>query len=563
MFALAWLLGLRTGEQSRRVLLQARQAQARARELERKIGQRTAELKASETRLRNYFDAVSHVLITIAVGTDGSFVFEAVNPAAEALFGMREEQMRGRRPIEVFPHESGELVEQRYRECVVARRPISYIRVDTRSGQPRHLRVTLTPVIAPPEIGHPDGRVRLLHGLTVDETEKLDLQDSLRQAQKLEAIGQLSAGVAHDFNNILQTVSGGLEFILEDLPPDGELHELGTIALRSARRGAQLTHQLLSYARKQTLRPQHVDTATFLAEIRLLLSRTLGSFVAIKLRVAPDVGGIFVDVANLQTALINLALNASQAMPNGGTLTFEAANAPMFSDQPQHVLLAIADTGAGMDEATLARAREPFFTTKGVRGTGLGLSMVEGFVRQSGGELSVTSEPGRGTRVEMALPRHAGPPEPPELAAGRLGLPRPLRILLVDDAPDVLLATHAGLKGAGFAVLCAGSASAALQLLHGPCHVDAIVTDYAMPDQSGPEMIERARRRFPGLPAVIITGCAELRGADFGFAVRVLRKPFSQAELTGALLDLLEFDPSSCRSDHVLQVTEATASADV
>ena len=240
-------------------------------------------------------------------------------------------------------------------------------------------------------------RLRLLKDLRNRESQ-------LVQSQKLEAIGRLAAGVAHDFNNILQSVTGGLELILDDAQEGSASQELGEVALNAARRGAYLTHHLLSYARRQMLQPKPIDVAQFLTEMERLLSRTLSADIVIKKKIEAHLPRVFVDPGQLQTALLNLAFNAAYAVPSGGALVLQGYT---DGDDDRSVVIAVSDTGVVMNETTLAQAFEPFFTTKGLEGSGLGLSMVQGSAEQSGGSVRAESSPGKGTRVELRLP-----PEP-------------------------------------------------------------------------------------------------------------------------------------------------------
>jgi signal transduction histidine kinase len=362
----------------------------------------------------------------------------------------------------------------------------------------------------------------------------------LRQSQKLEAIGRLAAGVAHDFNNILQSVCGGLELVLEDVQPGTLTHEVARLALTSAGRGASITQHLLSYARKQALQPKQLNVGLFLAEMRLMLSSTLGQGIAIQLQADLGLPCIRVDPGQLQTALLNLSINAAHAMPQGGTLTLEGHTCAE-ADQ-KCVIIAITDTGIGMDQATLAQAAEPFFTTKGVAGSGLGLSMVQGFAEQSGGAMRIESSAGRGTRVELQLPEAIFVDgDLVEQRSARESLRGSGQVLLVDDAADVLLITAAFLQRVGFSVSKARNGPEALSLLASG-HFDVLLTDYAMTDMNGIELIQQARKTHPGLPAVIITGYAEVTDS-LPDGVAVLGKPFSRQSLVDALHDAIGVRP--------------------
>jgi PAS domain S-box-containing protein len=363
-------------------------------------------------------------------------------------------------------------------------------------------------------------------------------EEKLRQAQKMEAIGRLAAGVAHDFNNILQSVVGALEMVLDELPAGTPGHEYAGVALDAAERGSSLTHHMLSYARKQILRPRHIALEPFLADMQKLLVRTLGPHITVTVGTA-KAPCTLADPGQLQTALLNLAINAAHAMPHGGTLAIEARR--QSAGGQGWACVTVADSGTGMDAATLAQAVDPFFTTKGLDGTGLGLSMVQGFAEQSGGRLQLHSTLGQGTTVELWLPIIAAqaPPKPADAApCATQG-----RILLVDDSPDVLLTTGSFLERAGFEVLRADSGDRALAMLTAEARFDLLITDYAMAGVNGADLIAEARLLLPGMRALLITGFADLRYTDrLPAGTLVLHKPFQRKDLTDALQRVMQSD---------------------
>jgi PAS domain S-box-containing protein len=370
------------------------------------------------------------------------------------------------------------------------------------------------------------------------ELALLDSEAQLRQAMKMEVIGRLAAGVAHDFNNVIQCVAGGLELVLDDVAADSPARQFGDIAMRSARRGADLTQNLLAYARKQALEPRSLAVAPFLSEMRLLLSRTLGQHISIKVQAADDLPPIYADLGQLQTAVLNLAINSAYAMPSDGTLSLEAR---IDSGHEEYIVITVTDTGVGMDEATLAQVFEPFFTTKGRDGTGLGLPMVQGFAEQSGGALHIESAPGKGTKVEIRLPAARLGIAADQQQTVPTGLRGSHRILLVDDIEDVLVTTGAFLERSGGQVVLARSGYQALGVLSSGEQFDALVTDYDMPAMNGVDLITRARLVQPGLAAVIISGFAG--GDSFGGlpdATAFLRKPFQRQQLIEAVLRAVE-----------------------
>jgi PAS domain S-box-containing protein len=369
---------------------------------------------------------------------------------------------------------------------------------------------------------------------------------ALHQAQKMESIGQLTGGIAHDFNNLLMAVMGSLELLQKRLPDDPQLTRLIDNAMEGARRGSALTSRMLSFARRQDLRIAAVDIPALFGGMADLLQSSLGSMIAIETAFPADLPPVLVDPAQLETALINIAVNARDALHDSGTITITASEASVTREsglEPGHyVRLAITDTGEGMDEATLSRAREPFFTTKGVgRGTGLGLSMVHGLAQQSGGRLVLRSTPGEGTTAEIWLPvatadRPAAVPEAPQPAPGREEV-RPLVVMAVDDDALVRMNTVAMLEDLGHTVVEAHSGHDALEKFE-HAGVDVVITDHAMPLMSGTQLAAALHARRPDLPIVLATGYAELPdGADPGLPR--LAKPFTQAQLASLMQAIL------------------------
>jgi signal transduction histidine kinase len=366
----------------------------------------------------------------------------------------------------------------------------------------------------------------------------------VHEMQKVESLGQLTGGVAHDFNNLLMAVLGNLELLRKLVPDDPKLLRLINGATQGAERGATLTKRMLAFARRQELKPETVDVATLVDSMVEMLRRSLGPEIRIVTDFAHDLPPTRVDPNQLELALLNLALNARDAMPIGGGLTISAhCERVTASDIPglqpgDYVCIVEQDTGHGMDEATLKRAAEPFFTTKGAgRGTGLGLSMVDGLVAQSGGAMRIGSQPGVGTRVELWLPvsRQAAADRPrpttPELVAEIA----PCRVLVVDDDPIVASGTVAMLEDLGHVAMEVPSAAAALHFLQSePGAVDLVITDQAMPGMSGSELAVSIRRTWPDLPVIIATGYAEFP-SDPELRLPRLTKPYRQQDLAAML----------------------------
>ncbi len=363
------------------------------------------------------------------------------------------------------------------------------------------------------------------------------------ELMRLEALGLMTGGVAHDFNNLLTPVLGGLDLLQRRLGDDPRSLRLVEAALQSAERARTLVARLLAFARRQDLRAQDVDVHGLLRGLADLIQGSVGGAIRLSLRIAEDLPAARVDPGQLELAILNLALNARDAMPAGGELSIEAdlraggqGVAARLPAGP-YVRIAVTDTGAGMDAETLRKAVDPFFTTKAVgKGTGLGLSMVDGLAAQSGGALYLSSKPGVGTTAEVWLPASTAP-------AGSVAEPealtptRPAVLLLVDDDEVVRAATKELLTDAGHTVFEAGSANEGLRVLKAEPRVEAIVTDYAMPFRSGAEFISDARALRPGLPALIITGYAA--AADLPPDVPRLAKPFRRTALLNAVADLL------------------------
>jgi PAS domain S-box-containing protein len=395
-----------------------------------------------------------------------------------------------------------------------------------------------------------DGEVLGYAKITRDISERRVAQEALEQArealyqsQKLESIGQLTGGMAHDFNNLLMAVLGSLELVRKRLPADPQVERLIGNAIQGARRGVSLTRRMLAFARRQELRREAVDLPALVLGMADMLERSLGPSIGIETRFPLGLEPVETDPGQLESALLNLAVNARDAMPDGGTITIAARRAEVAVDEiaglppGRYVCLSVVDTGEGMDEETLARATEPFFTTKGVgKGTGLGLSMIHGLASQSGGALILKSRLGAGTTVELWLPASHVAASPATVCAPLQPSlnTRPLVVMAVDDDDLVLLNTVAMLEELGHTVLQADCAAAALDLMCRRGGVDLLVTDQAMPRMNGAKLAEAARAQWPDLPIILASGYADLpRGV--APELHRLAKPFSQDELAEAI----------------------------
>lgn len=401
-----------------------------------------------------------------------------------------------------------------------------------------------------------DGKLIGFAKITRDITEREEAQrelevarEALFQAQKIEAIGQLTGGVAHDFNNLLMAIMSGLTLLRKRLP-DGDAQAVRLIdnSMQAAERGAALTQRMLAFARRQELKTERVDIGALVADMRGLLERTIGPAWRIETSFPDRLPRVVADSNQLEMALMNLVVNARDAMPDGGVIRIEGMEQEAIGSvrglAPGHyVRMTVIDCGTGMDPATLARATEPFFTTKGVgKGTGLGLSMIHGFARQNGGALEMESAPGTGTRAHVWLPVagacdgiSARPParslvHPPN---------RSLVVLVVDDDPLVLMNTADLLADLGHRAIEAESGAVALERLATREDIALLITDQAMPGMTGTELIASARAMRPGLPIVLATGYGETP-SDAASGLLRLNKPFTQGDLERAVAEVMQ-----------------------
>jgi PAS domain S-box-containing protein len=384
--------------------------------------------------------------------------------------------------------------------------------------------------------------------LLAEMSEREKVEATMMRMQRLEAVGQLTAGVAHDFNNLLTVVLGNLAR-LERHAPDEDRRRLAMMRI-AAERGAKLTGQLLAFSRRQKLAPKPTNLNDAILSLRELLQSTLGAAARLETRLERSPWPALVDPTQIEMIILNLAINARDAMPNGGTIRIETANAsvrqprarPEEPEPGDYVMLCVTDNGEGMKDTVLQRAFEPFFTTKEVgRGSGLGLSQVLGFCKQSGGGVRIETKLGRGTSVFVYLPRAqvAAQPRKPSL------LPQELRasanggaILLVDDDEAVRDTTAGMLRELGFKVIQVGSGGGALEILDSDRKIDLMLLDFAMPDMNGAEVAKAATGKRPGLPILFVTGYADLAAiTDAGHPV--IRKPFEEGELAEELASLL------------------------
>jgi len=388
--------------------------------------------------------------------------------------------------------------------------------------------------------------------ITRDITERKNTQqqleaarEALHQSQKMEAIGQLTGGVAHDFNNLLMAVLGSLELMRKRLPDDAKLLSLLENAVQGAQRGTVLTKRMLAFARRQELKKEAVDIPDLIRGMTELLQRSLGPSILIETHFPLVSKAVLADANQLEMILLNLAVNARDAMPDGGRVVIATREEVLRASggsrlKPgSYICLTVSDTGMGMDEATLRRAMEPFFTTKGLgKGTGLGLSMVHGVAEQSGGWFTLRSRQGEGTIAELWLPVAVGQAQQVGRGERRtidaVADQRPLIVLAVDDDGLVLTNTVAMLDDLGHTAISASSGKDALEILRQQSSVDLVITDYAMPQMNGLQLADAIKKEWPELPVLIATGFAEME-PEAGPSLPRLAKPFTEAELAKEL----------------------------
>lgn len=494
--------------------------------------------KQADALYRAHFENTPEALFVIRLGLDGSFLVEETNPAHQAGVGFRIEDIRGKRIEDILPPDIARRVLETYRQVVESGEILQYREVFDLTGDPQHWDTSIVPV------RDESGRITRLIGSSRNVTRQVIAEEGLRQSQKMEAIGQLTGGVAHDFNNLLSPIVGGLDMLQRRGVGDDRAQRMIGGALAAAERAQILVQRLLAFARRQPLQPKPIDLGLLVREMADLVSSTTGPNVSVVVDLPDRLPHALADANQLEMALLNLSVNARDAMPAGGRLTISAAEeeigAGHRSNLPagRYLHLSVADTGHGMDEATLARAVEPFFSTKGPgQGTGLGLSMVHGLAAQLGGALQIGSRPGLGTKVELWLPVAS------EAASIVLARQSGANLdttagtaLLVDDEQLVRTSTADMLADLGYEVVEADSADAALDLVKKGTRPNLVVTDHLMPGMSGTELARELHERLGDVPILIISGYADLEA--IAPDLPRLAKPFRQADLAAALSSL-------------------------
>jgi two-component system, cell cycle sensor histidine kinase and response regulator CckA len=509
--------------------------------LSRRYATKAAALQAATTHyqrfLRQVIDTNPHAVFV--KDREGRYVL--ANAATAELYGTTVETLIGKRDVDfnAKPEEIERLLRDD-REVMTTQRAV-FIPEETvtspKTGEIRWFQTVKVPLLSP------DGKHHQVLGVATEITQRKQLEEQFRQAHKMEAVGRLAGGVAHDFNNVLTIIRAQTEFLLADLPPD-DRRRADVMEIQSAAdRAAAFTRQLLAFSRRQLLQPEVLNLNAVITGMEVMVRRLVGEDVVVLTKLHSELPRVWADPGQLQQVLMNLAVNSRDAMPNGGSLLIETAVVELDEHYPKqhpsakagiHVVLAVTDTGCGMDQVTRSRIFEPFFTTKEPgKGTGLGLSTVYGIVKQSGGHIWVYSEVGRGTTFKLYLPPHDGAerlraPEPttqPVLGSGAT-------ILLVEDEPSVRSTVRRLLERHGYQVLEAANGHDALTLVAARgSEIRLVVSDMVMPGMGGMELASRLRSLSPKIPVLLMTGYTEeaiARNGDRPHDALIIEKPFSQ-----------------------------------
>jgi PAS domain S-box-containing protein len=515
--------------------------------LEQRIEERTAQLLSKETLIATFYTHSSEYHAVIAETDNGQFRYDEANPALLHMYGMSREQLIGHTVDKVFKPETAAELTAHLQACLLAGTPYRYER---RNGD------TIVEAVATP-VPQARGTTRLLIVSARDITEHRNLEQQLRQSQKMEAVGQLTGGIAHDFNNMLTGVTGSLELMEKRLEQRrfNDIDRYLQAAKGAAKRAAALTHRLLAFSRRQTLDPRPTDVNSLVSGMEELIRRTIGPHITFEFVGAIGLWKTLTDSHQLENALLNLCINARDAMPHGGRLTVETCNRWIDERNArardlaagQYISLCVSDNGTGMSAEVTSRAFDPFFTTKPLgEGTGLGLSMVYGFARQSGGQTRIYSEEGKGTMVCLYLPRCAEPGEEAaneQQAAESEHAKRGETVLVVDDEQTVRMLVTDILEDLGYTAIDAVDGKAGLQILESKRQIDLLITDVGLPGgMNGRQLADAGTSLRPDLKVLFITGHAENAVIGDGHlkpGMHVLTKPFSMDALANRITSIL------------------------
>lgn len=502
------------------------------------------ELSRSEERYRDLVENAHDIIFSLEPG--GRFL--SVNRAGELITGFsRDEMVRMNLMQTIAPDHAGKASEMIAETLSGREAPAYELDLMTKSGHTVSVEVNT-------KLVKQDGTAVRIQGIARDITARRRLEEQLLQAQKLESIGRLAGGIAHDFNNMLTAINGYSDLTLRQLPEDNPLRKNILNIKTAGERSAMLTNQLLAFSRQQVLHPEVVKPNEIIAETAQMLERVIGEDISLEIELNPNIGRVKVDPGQLSQIIMNLAVNARDAMPTGGRLGIETENIFLDPDSAQgftdlrpgpYVRIAVADTGTGISDADLARIFEPFFTTKEVgRGTGLGLATVYGIVRQSGGSIDVKSTVGSGTTFTVHLPRLTEQiplsfktETPHAVAIGGE------TILLVEDEEIVRSLLKSLLEACGYKVIEAASGAAALSVCDAGETIDLMMTDLVMPKMSGRELAEKIVRKLPGLPVIFTSGYTDdtiLRDGATNDEVHFIQKPFTFEAVSAKVRELLD-----------------------
>ena len=476
----------------------------------------------------------------------GQYVF--YNEAAQGLFDLNPDDFLGKTDHEVWPGEYAERFVASDAEVIRDRKLVETVEAIPHQHAVHHWLIYRFPIL------NENDEVQFIGGVGIDITERRELEEQLRQSQKMEAIGRLAGGVAHDFNNLLTVISGYGDMIMRSLPADDALHGSIEEVLKAASRATSLTNQLLAFSRRQVSQPKVLDLNALVANMDRMLRRVIGEHIELETVLTPGLGSVKADTGQLEQVIMNLAVNARDAMPEGGQLMIRTSNEDVARSSRPHtdvrpgsyVRLTVADSGKGMDTEVMVHLFEPFYTSKSTgKGTGLGLSTVYGIIKQSGGEIVVESEPGRGATFHIYLPRVAGAAETANAAGSRHGvLTGTETILLVEDEPGVRQLVREMLHRLGYTILEAGCGAEALRTFdQHQGSIDLLLTDVIMPQMSGRDLAERLRLVRPSLKVLYISGYTDDMLAHHGMLdanVYLLPKPFAPNELARKLREVLD-----------------------
>ncbi len=502
--------------------------------------------RESENRYRSIFDNAHDAIFTIA--PDGTFT--SMNPAVEAIGGILRADWIGKSFLPMVHPDDVPLAQKMLSRVMRGESaPVHELRGNPNLKRPAILEITLA------ARKEESGKITSILGIGRDITERKHLEAKLFQSQKLETIGKLAGGVAHEFNSILTAILGQSEMLLADLPPGSPCSENAAQISQAASRAAALTRQLLAYGRKQFLKPETLDLNKVIAGMEGVFQLLVGGHVATQIVPAPNLPAVNADAGQIEQVIMNVVMNAREAMPNGGKLTLETASVSIDEESvgryPElkpgdYVVLAITDTGAGMSEQVKARLFEPFFTTKAVgQGTGLGLSTCYGILKQTGGHISVYSESGRGTTFKIYLPQIEHQAKAPAERPAPLALPQGTEtILLVEDDPALREMAGALLTRLGYKVFAAANGVEAMNLKQqrNVGHIDLLFTDVVMPHMSGKELADRVRSSHPHTRILFTSAYTEIANIQQGVldqGAALLQKPYTPAALAQKLREIL------------------------